>query len=118
MLVEVGCSSLTKLSRSEVASRDLRNQPSEPSPLHTELLPFFQFLTIEKLHVATLKISKDATVHETPSRCLQKSFRTKQKLAKAQKQNRPIPQWIRLRTGNTIRYNAKRRHWRKTRLGI
>ncbi|EPE09624.1 60s ribosomal protein l39 [Ophiostoma piceae UAMH 11346] len=47
-----------------------------------------------------------------------KSFRTKQKLAKAQKQNRPIPQWIRLRTGNTIRYNAKRRHWRKTRLNI
>lgn len=85
-----------------------------------------------------------------------KSFRTKQKLAKAQKQNRPIPQWIRLRTGNTIRYattlevdleeqihlakqqlclpviqrqhmrltqilnryNAKRRHWRKTKLGI
>nr|POE65096.1 60s ribosomal protein l39 [Quercus suber] len=45
-----------------------------------------------------------------------KSFRTKQKLAKAQKQNRPIPQWIRLRTGNTIRYNAKRRHWRKTRI--
>lgn len=35
-----------------------------------------------------------------------KSFRTKQKLAKAQKQNRPIPQWIRLRTGNTIRYGA------------
>ncbi|KAI9646671.1 60S ribosomal protein L39 [Ciborinia camelliae] len=34
----------------------------------------------------------------------QKSFRTKQKLARAQKQNRPIPQWIRLRTGNTIRY--------------
>ncbi|TKA38213.1 hypothetical protein B0A54_09153 [Friedmanniomyces endolithicus] len=47
-----------------------------------------------------------------------KSFRTKQKLARAQKQNRPIPQWIRLRTNNTIRYNAKRRHWRKTRLGI
>jgi large subunit ribosomal protein L39e len=35
-----------------------------------------------------------------------KSFRTKQKLARAQKQNRPIPQWIRLRTGNTIRYAA------------
>ncbi|SPO02755.1 probable RPL39 - 60S large subunit ribosomal protein L39.e [Cephalotrichum gorgonifer] len=47
-----------------------------------------------------------------------KSFRTKQKLAKAQKQNRPIPHWIRLRTDNTIRYNAKRRHWRKTRIGI
>ncbi|KAK3717237.1 60S ribosomal protein L39 [Vermiconidia calcicola] len=35
-----------------------------------------------------------------------KSFRTKQKLARAQKQNRPIPQWIRLRTGNTIRYDT------------
>ena len=34
-----------------------------------------------------------------------KTFRTKQKLARAQKQNRPIPQWIRLRTGNTIRYD-------------
>ncbi|CUM46807.1 unnamed protein product [Debaryomyces tyrocola] len=48
----------------------------------------------------------------------QKSFRTKQKLAKAQKQNRPLPQWIRLRSGNTIRYNAKRRHWRRTKLNI
>ncbi|CAH2354779.1 60S ribosomal protein L39 [[Candida] railenensis] len=48
----------------------------------------------------------------------QKSFKTKQKLAKAQNKNRPLPQWIRLRTGNTIRYNAKRRHWRRTKLGI
>ena len=47
-----------------------------------------------------------------------KSFRTKQKLAKKQRQNRPIPQWIRLRTGNTIRYNAKRRQWRRTKLGL
>ncbi|KAK3333607.1 60S ribosomal protein L39-like protein [Cercophora scortea] len=35
-----------------------------------------------------------------------KTFKTKQKLAKAQKANRPIPQWIRLRTNNTIRYDA------------
>ncbi|ODV86709.1 hypothetical protein CANARDRAFT_27124 [[Candida] arabinofermentans NRRL YB-2248] len=48
----------------------------------------------------------------------QKSFRTKQKLAKAQNQNRPLPQWIRLRTNNKIRYNAKRRHWKRTKLGI
>lgn len=44
----------------------------------------------------------------------QKTFRIKQKLAKAQKQNRPIPQWIRLRTGNTIRYEHP--HERETRL--
>ncbi|OQR81750.1 hypothetical protein THRCLA_11448, partial [Thraustotheca clavata] len=47
-----------------------------------------------------------------------KTFRTKTILAKKMKQNRPIPQWIRLKTGNTIRYNAKRRHWRRTKLGL
>ncbi|AET41421.1 60S ribosomal protein eL39 Ecym_8130 [Eremothecium cymbalariae DBVPG len=47
-----------------------------------------------------------------------KSFKIKQKLAKAKNQNRPLPQWFRLKTNNTIRYNAKRRHWRRTKLGI
>ncbi|KAK6942257.1 Ribosomal protein L39e, partial [Dillenia turbinata] len=37
----------------------------------------------------------------------------KKKLAKKKRQNRPIPHWIRMRTDNTIRYNAKRRHWRR-----
>ena len=32
-----------------------------------------------------------------------KSFKIKRILGKKQKQNRPIPQWIRLRTDNTIR---------------
>ncbi|XP_039285795.1 60S ribosomal protein L39-like [Nilaparvata lugens] len=40
------------------------------------------------------------------------TFKIKQKLAMKLKQNRPIPQWVRMRTGNTITYNAKRRHWR------
>ncbi|KQK19296.1 hypothetical protein BRADI_1g47501v3 [Brachypodium distachyon] len=47
-----------------------------------------------------------------------KTFRIKQKLAKKMRQNRPIPYWIRMRTDNTIRYNAKRRHWRRTKLGF
>ena len=34
----------------------------------------------------------------------QKRFKTKVTLAKKQKQNRPIPQWIRMRTDNKIRY--------------
>jgi large subunit ribosomal protein L39e len=33
----------------------------------------------------------------------QKSFRTKRTLAVAQKHNKPIPHWIRLRTDNTIK---------------
>ena len=37
----------------------------------------------------------------------QKTFKIKKILGKKQKQNRPIPQWIRMKTGNTIRYNAK-----------
>ncbi|CAG8481752.1 13437_t:CDS:2, partial [Dentiscutata erythropus] len=37
--------------------------------------------------------------HNKPSH---KTFRIKRVLGKKQKQNRPIPQWIRLRTGNTI----------------
>ncbi|KAL1518992.1 hypothetical protein AB1Y20_003261 [Prymnesium parvum] len=47
-----------------------------------------------------------------------KSLKTKKTLAKKLKQNRPIPQWIRMRTGNRIRYNAKRRHWRRTKIGL
>ena len=39
------------------------------------------------------------------------------KLGKKIKQNRQIPNWIRFRTGNTIRYNAKKRNWRRTKLG-
>ena len=38
--------------------------------------------------------------------------------AVAAKKNRPIPQRVRMQTGNKIRYNAKRRHWRRTKLKL
>nr|XP_054541354.1 60S ribosomal protein L39-like [Pan troglodytes] len=47
-----------------------------------------------------------------------KTFRIKRFMAKKQKQNRSIPQWIQMKTGNKIRYNSKRRHWRRTKLGL
>ncbi|XP_078092259.1 large ribosomal subunit protein eL39-like [Mustelus asterias] len=47
-----------------------------------------------------------------------KTFRLKRYLAKKVKQNRLIPQWIRMNTSNKIRYNSKRRHWRRTELGL
>jgi large subunit ribosomal protein L39e len=59
--------------------------------------------------------SRDSKHSKQPS---QKTFKIKKILGKKQKQNRPIPQWIRMKTGNTIRYNAKRRHWRRTKLNI
>ncbi|KAG2291842.1 hypothetical protein Bca52824_038511 [Brassica carinata] len=59
--------------------------------------------------------SRKSDDFEMPSH---KSFMIKKKLAKKMRQNRPIPHWIRLRTDNTIRYNAKRRHWRRTKLGF
>merc|ERR1712066_322096 len=54
----------------------------------------------------------------TFSMAAHKTFIIKRILAKKQKQNRPIPQWVRMKTGNKIRYNAKRRHWRRTKLGL
>ncbi|KAM4854680.1 large ribosomal subunit protein eL39-like [Thomomys bottae] len=38
-----------------------------------------------------------------------KTFRIKRFLAKKQKQNHLIPQWIQMKTDNTIRYSSKRR---------
>ena len=58
----------------------------------------------------------DTEVRKRGNMGAHKSFRIKMKLAKKQKQNRPVPQWVRMKTGNTIRYNAKRRHWRRTKL--
>ncbi|XP_057566896.1 60S ribosomal protein L39-like [Hippopotamus amphibius kiboko] len=47
-----------------------------------------------------------------------KTLRIKRLLAKKQKQNRPIPQWIRMKAGHKIRYHSKRRHGRRTKLGL
>jgi large subunit ribosomal protein L39e len=47
-----------------------------------------------------------------------KTFLIKKKLARKAKQNRQIPNWFRYKTDNKIRYNAKRRHWRRTKLGF
>ncbi|XP_072828431.1 large ribosomal subunit protein eL39-like [Vicugna pacos] len=47
-----------------------------------------------------------------------KTFRIKGVLAEKQKQNHPIPQRIQMKTGNKIKYNSKRRHWRRTTLGL
>ncbi|TYJ52422.1 60S ribosomal protein L39 [Cryptococcus floricola] len=58
------------------------------------------------------------THQETTSMPSQKTFIVKQKLAKKARQNRPLPQWFRLKTDNKIQYNAKRRHWRRTKLNL
>jgi len=47
-----------------------------------------------------------------------KSLNFKKKLAKKMNSNRPLPQWVRMKTDNTVRYNSKRRSWRRTKLGI
>uniref|UniRef100_U3B6V0 Large ribosomal subunit protein eL39 n=1 Tax=Callithrix jacchus TaxID=9483 RepID=U3B6V0_CALJA len=46
------------------------------------------------------------------------TFTIKQFLANKQKENRPISQWIQIKTGNNIRYKPKKRHWRRTTLGL
>ena len=44
-----------------------------------------------------------------------KTLLMKKRLGKKQRQNRPLPNWFRYKT---IRYNAKRRNWRRTKLKI
>ncbi|XP_036902258.1 60S ribosomal protein L39-like, partial [Sturnira hondurensis] len=47
-----------------------------------------------------------------------KTFRIKRFLAKKRRQSRPFPQGIGTETGNKLRYNSKRRHWRRTKQGL
>ncbi|KAG0358421.1 60S ribosomal protein L39 [Podila minutissima] len=62
--------------------------------------------------------TRPSTTISPPGLPSNKSFIIKRKLGKKQKQNRPLPNWCRMRTDNKIRYNAKRRHWRRTKLGL
>jgi len=47
-----------------------------------------------------------------------KSLRIKKKLGKNIRNNRQMPNWYRLKSDTTMRYNMKRRHWRRTKLRI
>ncbi|XP_048653125.1 60S ribosomal protein L39-like [Marmota marmota marmota] len=47
-----------------------------------------------------------------------KTFRIKAFLAKKQKQNCPITQLTHMNSGNKIRYNFKRRHYRRIKLSL
>ncbi|KAL3640206.1 hypothetical protein CASFOL_015174 [Castilleja foliolosa] len=73
------------------------------------------FISAALVHTLSIFTQQTAADQPWPSH---KTFMIKKKLAKKQRQNRPIPYWIRMRTDNTIRYNAKRRHWRRTKLGF
>ncbi|XP_071735104.1 large ribosomal subunit protein eL39z/eL39x-like [Rutidosis leptorrhynchoides] len=42
----------------------------------------------------------------------------KKKLGKKMRQNRRIPHWILLRSNQKVKWNGKRRHWRRTKLGF
>lgn len=82
-----------------------------------------RFLSTVLLCLSALQVLLVPLLHNTHfinsfSQPSQKTFRTKRTLAKKQRQNRPLPQWIRMRTDNTIQWNAKRRHWRRTKLGL
>ncbi len=47
-----------------------------------------------------------------------KAFRAKVKRAKLMRQNRPLPQWFRMKTNTKVRYKGKRRHGRRTKAKI
>jgi large subunit ribosomal protein L39e len=47
-----------------------------------------------------------------------KSLIIKKRLGKKERENRPLANWFRYKTDNKIRYNAKRRNWRKIKLKV
>lgn len=53
-----------------------------------------------------------------PLQVFSQDFRIKWFLAKKQRQNHLIPQWIGKKTCNKISYNSRRRQWRRTKLGL
>ena len=91
-----------------------RTRPTPKSAARDALL---RVATHTKLPRARHAPRKPLT-RRAPPQPSHKTFRTKRTLAKKMAQNRPIPQWIRMRTGNKIRWNSKRRHWRRTKLGL
>ncbi|KAG0182465.1 60S ribosomal protein L39 [Apophysomyces sp. BC1021] len=68
--------------------------------------------------VVTLLVAKYTKVHQNDVKTTPKFPLTKVKLGKAQKQNRPLPHWFRLKSDTKIRWNAKRRNWRHTKMNI
>ena len=49
---------------------------------------------------------------------MKKSLRRKILLAKAKRQNKSIPQFVIIRTGNRSKRNPKTRHWRARKLKL
>ncbi|XP_054818994.1 60S ribosomal protein L39-like [Prosopis cineraria] len=75
-------------------------------------------LRLQERGVAEARMAGISDRKKVPAMPSHKTFRVKKKLAKKMRQNRPIPYWIRARTDNTTRYNAKRRRRRRTKLGF
>ena len=89
-----------------------------PTPKSAAETPACMLATHTNLPRARHAPRTPLTRRAPPPQPSHKTFRTKRTLAKKMAQNRPIPQWIRMRTGNKIRWNSKRRHWRRTKLGL
>ena len=63
-------------------------------------------------------LSPESIVQSAGKMGANKTFTLKMKLAKKIKQNRPLPQWFRMKTDTKIRYNKFRRHWRRGKIGL
>ncbi|KAG9391080.1 60S ribosomal protein L39 [Carpediemonas membranifera] len=47
-----------------------------------------------------------------------KTLQLKLRHASLRKMNRPVPHWYRIKTHNAIRWNNKRRHWKRSKIGL
>ena len=86
----------------------------ERSGTQSERDAFFSSFFLLSLAFFFLFTGRSSVAHQPLPQPSHKSLLIKKKLGKKMKQNRPLPNFIRLRTDNKIRYNSKRRHWRRT----
>lgn len=83
---------------------------------HPESFLFFVFFSLNPSQLFFPPSCVWLNLHLTTSS--HKTFSLKRFWVKIQKQSCPIPQWIQMKPGNKIRYTSKRRHWRRTKLGL
>jgi large subunit ribosomal protein L39e len=87
-------------------------------PIHSKAIPFSEYFLIVISAIEYEILLNYILIIISELMGANKSLLMKRRLAKKQRQNRPLPNWFRYKTDNNIRYNAKRRHWRRTKLKI
>ncbi|KAJ1982153.1 hypothetical protein H4R35_000423 [Dimargaris xerosporica] len=111
-------SDVVKLEQAKQEQEVLKSELASPKAgrgVYQQHGPGRVFIRSFKVNVVAKNQSR---IEELRKQAAHKSLIIKKKLGKKLRQNRPLPQWFRFKSDTTIRYNAKRRNWRRTKLNF